>query len=52
MIIYTWKCHKDTPCGTILNKNNAIFFLLQKQRTGGQSRSYLGEVVPVGVERR
>jgi hypothetical protein len=30
-----WKCHKETPCVAILNKEKCHFFLLQNQRTGG-----------------
>jgi hypothetical protein len=43
--IYTWKCHSETPCRAILNKNT--FF--EKWRTGRQNRSYL-EVGTSGME--
>jgi hypothetical protein len=30
-IIHTCKCHKETPCVVILNKNGFFFFSSQKQ---------------------
>jgi hypothetical protein len=35
-------CHNGTPCVTILNKQNVIFFLLQSWKTGGQNRFRIG----------
>jgi hypothetical protein len=49
--IYTWKCHKETPCVDILSKQKCHFFLLQNWRTGGWNRSCLGGLVPVPGER-
>jgi hypothetical protein len=48
---YIWKCHKETPCIDILNKQKCHFFLKQTQRTGGQNRSCLGRLVPKGEGR-
>jgi hypothetical protein len=28
--IYTWKCHKETPCIAILNKQKYLFFFFFK----------------------
>jgi hypothetical protein len=28
LYIYTWKCHKETPCVAILNNEKCHFFLL------------------------
>jgi hypothetical protein len=30
--IYIWKCHKETPCVAILNKQNVIFFSFTKSK--------------------
>jgi hypothetical protein len=42
LYIYTWKCHKETPCIDILKKQKCHFFLLQKCGAGGENRSCLG----------
>jgi hypothetical protein len=48
--IYTCKCHKATPCVTILSTQICIFFLLQNWRTGGWNRCCLvGEIVLMGM---
>jgi hypothetical protein len=49
--IYTQKCHKETPCIAILNKQKCHSFLLQNGRTGVWNRLCLGDLVPVGGER-
>jgi hypothetical protein len=34
LYLYTWKCHNETPCITVWNKQKCLFFFfLQKQRT-------------------
>jgi hypothetical protein len=34
--IYTWKCHKETPCVVILNKNVLFFFIYKiREQEGG-----------------
>jgi hypothetical protein len=38
--IYTWKCHKETPCVAILNKKKS-FFSYTNWRAGEQNRSCL-----------
>jgi hypothetical protein len=40
--IYKWKCHKETACMAILNKQKYHFVFLQKQRTGEWNGSCLG----------
>jgi hypothetical protein len=27
--VFLWKCHKETPCVAILNKQNVIFFFFK-----------------------
>jgi hypothetical protein len=48
--IYTWKCHKETPCIDILNKQKCHFFFYnireQEDRT-----SLVWGLVPVGRAR-
>jgi hypothetical protein len=38
--IYTWKCHKKSPCVAILNKQKCGFFFIYKIK-GEQNRSCL-----------
>jgi hypothetical protein len=58
--IYTWKCHKETPCVAILNKQKCLFFFFiykikeQESRTGsslGVSASGSMEEVRKGCRR-
>jgi hypothetical protein len=34
--IYAWKCHKETPCVGILNKQKCLFFLFFMYKIGEQ----------------
>jgi hypothetical protein len=43
--IYTWKCHKETPCIDILNKQKCHFFPFSKS----ESRR-AGQVLSEGLE--
>jgi hypothetical protein len=35
--IYTWKCHNETPCKAILNKQKCNFFYKNREREGKTS---------------
>jgi hypothetical protein len=45
--IYTWKCHSETPCITILNKQMYLFFQNEEQQ--GKTVPIWG-FIPVAVE--
>jgi hypothetical protein len=38
---YTWKCHKETPCVAILNKQKYHFFSSTKSETRRAERGFV-----------
>jgi hypothetical protein len=50
--MHTWKCHKETPCIAILNKNVIFFFYKIREQESGKMEQVLSEgVVAVGEQR-
>jgi hypothetical protein len=44
--MYTWKCHKKTPCGAILNKQKCHSFLLPIKKSENRR---VKQVLPEGL---
>jgi hypothetical protein len=46
LYIYTWKCHNETPCIVILNKQKCLF--LQKNKKRKAKQVIVWGLVPLG----
>jgi hypothetical protein len=44
-----WKCHKETPCVSILNKQKCHFFSFTKSENRKMEKVLSGGIIPVGV---
>jgi hypothetical protein len=42
--MYTWKCHKETPCVSILNKNVIFFIYKIREQKGGTRPAWVGGI--------